>query len=81
MKINFFKILFSLTVLCLTLASSVAQNGVPVFTLPTPPPVPSYKAAGTKYDDGGLGPLYNLARSFINSAFPMGFPKQFVQGM
>lgn len=36
-----------------------------------------YKTSGTIYDDGGMGPLFDLARSFINTTLPGGFPKVF----
>lgn len=44
------------------------------------PAEPDYKAAGTEYDDGGMGGLYNFARSFINSSLPGGFPMEFING-
>lgn len=37
-----------------------------------------YSAANTKYDDGGMGPMFDFARSFINTALPGGFPKDFI---
>lgn len=42
----------------------VGANGG--FTLPPGPPSPDYKADDVKYEDGGMGPLYNFARKFIN---------------
>ena len=39
-----------------------------------------YSAANTKYDDGGMGPMFDFARSFINTALPGGFPKDFING-
>ncbi|KAL4231061.1 hypothetical protein ACF0H5_008644 [Mactra antiquata] len=45
------------------------------------PPDPDYKAADVEYDDGGMGPLFDFARSFINTALPGGFPKDFIEGI
>ncbi|XP_078312870.1 prominin-1-A-like [Crassostrea virginica] len=36
------------------------------FTLPPGPAPPDYKADEAVYEDGGMGPLYNFARKFIN---------------
>ena len=40
----------------------------------------SYAASDTTYDDGGMGPMFDFARSFINIALPDGFPKDFING-
>lgn len=39
-----------------------------------------YAASGTSYDDGGMGPMFDFARSFINTALPGGFPRDFING-
>ena len=39
-----------------------------------------YAASNVNYDDGGMGPMFDFARSFINTALPGGFPKEFVNG-
>lgn len=44
------------------------------------PQAPNYKASGTEYDDGGMGPMFDFARSFINTALPGGFPADFING-
>ena len=40
----------------------------------------NYAASNVNYDDGGMGPMFDFARSFINTALPGGFPKEFVNG-
>ena len=40
----------------------------------------SYAASDTSYDDGEMGPMFDFARSFINTALPGGFPKVFING-
>lgn len=45
------------------------------------PPTPKYQAADVKYEDGGMGPLFDFARSFINTALPDGFPSDFIKGI
>ncbi|XP_053407157.1 prominin-1-like [Mercenaria mercenaria] len=42
------------------------------------PDEPEYKASGIDYDDGGMGPMFDFARSFINTALPGGFPADFI---
>lgn len=49
-------------------------------TLNPLPQTPDYKATGVEYDDGGMGPLFNFARSFINTALPGDFPEDFIKG-
>lgn len=39
----------------------------------SPLPTKSFKSTG-EYDDGGLGPFFNLGRSFINSSMPNALP-------
>lgn len=54
---------------------------VPTATLSPLPEAPEYKASGVEYDDDGMGPLFDFARSFINAALPGGFPAEFINGM
>ena len=64
----------------IVLGSLASAYGVIETTLEPLPQELNYKAAGTKYDDGGMGPMYNFARSFINSSLPGGFPMEFING-
>lgn len=49
---------------CLCIGPTVGGNGG--FTLAPGLASPDYKADEAKYQDGGMGPLYNFARKFIN---------------
>lgn len=64
----------------LLLWNNVTGKEVIDTTLAPLPQDVDYKAAGTEYDDGGMGPMYNFARSFINSSLPGGFPMEFING-
>ena len=67
-----------MTVLCLRteLTEGVAQTA----QLAPLPEAPEYKASGVEYSDGGMGPMFDFARSFINTALPGGFPADFING-
>ena len=39
-----------------------------------------YAASNIEYDQGGMAPMFDFARSFINTALPGGFPKDFING-
>lgn len=75
---NGFVTLFVMCAFCGTAASGSDVLDTKLHPLPTEP---NYKAAGTEYDDGGMGGLYNFARSFINSSLPGGFPMEFINGI
>ncbi|XP_062567573.1 prominin-1-A-like [Saccostrea cucullata] len=62
MKLNCF--LLSFCICILYLCTLVAGNGG--FTLAPSPSSPDYKADEAKYEDGGMAPLFNFARKFIN---------------
>jgi hypothetical protein len=49
---------------CWCIGATVGANGG--FTLAPGLAVPDYKADEAKYQDGGMAPLYNFARKFIN---------------
>ncbi|XP_033756237.1 prominin-1-A-like [Pecten maximus] len=64
---------------CVFLCSLSPGNGVGQFSLPPLPPQPSFKAAGITYDDAGMGPLFDFARSFVDTSLSAGFPTQLIK--
>lgn len=56
----------------------VCSTGDGTPTLQDIPDNANYAASDVNYDDGGLGPMFDFARSFINTALPGGFPKDFI---
>ncbi|XP_061183793.1 prominin-1-A-like [Saccostrea echinata] len=62
MKLCAFLFGFCIWIVCY--CTQVAGNGG--FTLAPSPSSPDYKADEAKYEDGGMAPLFNFARKFIN---------------
>ncbi|XP_069139436.1 prominin-1-A-like [Argopecten irradians] len=56
-------------------------NGVEPFSLPPLPEQPTFKASGITYDDAGMGPLFDFARSFVDTSLSAGFPTQLIKDM
>ncbi|XP_052773862.1 prominin-1-A-like [Mya arenaria] len=79
MPVSFCKMLSCCAALILlsTLTSSVNVIETELEPLPTDA---NYKAGETNYDNGGMGPLYDFSRSFINSALPE-FPTDFIKSV
>ena len=60
---------------------TVISADVGQFELDPLPSNASYASENAEYKDGGMAPFFNFARSFINSALPGGFDKDFVEGL
>lgn len=69
---------FYLLATCFVLVAQLSVCSTGMVKLNPLPATPDYKAAGTEYDDGGMGPMFDFARSFINTALPGGFPADFI---
>ncbi|XP_060576479.1 prominin-1-like [Ruditapes philippinarum] len=71
---------YSFAVLLYFLSShvQVADGVTQKIQLDPLPVAPEYKASSVEYSDGGMGPMFDFARSFINTALPGGFPADFI---
>ena len=72
--------LFWCMCMVLTLGVAIESTVVDDVKLEPLPNNASYASDDMTYEDGGMAPLNNFARSFINSALPGGFDEAFVEG-